>query len=68
MANDKNVLQTIGKFFKEVKVELQKVNWPNVNEVVSYTAVVIAVVLAVALFIGGIDLVFSKLIQPIILG
>ena len=67
MANEKNLFQTIGKFFREVKVELQKVNWPNMSEVMSYTTVVIVVVLAIAFFIGGIDLVFSRLIKPIIL-
>ena len=67
MANDKGIVEKVGKFLREVKIELQKVNWPNVNEVVSYTSVVIVVVLLVAFFIGGIDFLFSRLIRPIIL-
>ncbi|TDX49301.1 preprotein translocase subunit SecE [Orenia marismortui] len=57
----------VGKFFREVKAELKKVNWPKQKEVMSYTMVVIVTVLLVALFIGGIDFVFSSIIRPIIL-
>ncbi len=55
------------QFFREVRAELKKVNWPNLNEIASYTLVVIVAVLVVALFIGGIDLVVSNLLRPIIL-
>ncbi|AGB40188.1 preprotein translocase, SecE subunit [Halobacteroides halobius DSM 5150] len=64
---DKSALEKIKKFFREVKVELKKVNWPNQTELISYTGVVIAVVLLVGLFIGGVDAVFSQLIRPLIL-
>jgi preprotein translocase subunit SecE len=67
MSKSKGIFGAITKFLKEVKIELSKVNWPNSSELISYTAVVITVVLLVALFIGGVDLVFSNLIKPIIL-
>jgi preprotein translocase subunit SecE len=54
------------KFFREVKAELKKVNWPNQQEILSSTVVVIVTVLIISLFIGGIDLVFSNLIRPFI--
>lgn len=54
------------KFFREVKAELKKVNWPNQREILSSTVVVIVTVLIISLFIGGIDLVFSNLIRPFI--
>ena len=57
----------VKKFFREVKAELKKVNWPKQKKVLSYTMVVIVTVLLVASFIGGIDLVFSNIIRPIIL-
>ncbi|GAB6099834.1 hypothetical protein JCM16358_17130 [Halanaerocella petrolearia] len=67
MAKDKGTVDKVKKFFREVKAELRKVNWPNQNEVISYTGVVVFVVVVVGLFIGGIDLVFSQIIRPLIL-
>ncbi|WP_027339547.1 preprotein translocase subunit SecE [Halonatronum saccharophilum] len=55
------------KFFREVKAELKKVNWPNRDKLVSYTMVVIVSILLISLFIGGVDLVFSNLVRLIIL-
>ncbi|MGM0501589.1 MAG: preprotein translocase subunit SecE [Bacillota bacterium] len=62
----KSFWEKVKKFLQEVKIELKKVNWPNQKEVFSYTVVVLVTVLLVSLFIGGIDLVVSKLISPII--
>ncbi|OCL27851.1 preprotein translocase subunit SecE [Orenia metallireducens] len=64
---DKGAWGKTTKFFREVKAELKKVNWPNRKELVSYTMVVIVTVLLVALFIGGVDFVFANIIRPIIL-
>ncbi|MCK8828591.1 preprotein translocase subunit SecE [Natroniella acetigena] len=58
--------EKIKKFLREVKAELKKVNWPSKQEMVSYTMVVIVTVLLVSVFIGGVDLLFSSLIRPII--
>ncbi|MGM0369001.1 MAG: preprotein translocase subunit SecE [Bacillota bacterium] len=62
----RNFFEKTKKFLQEVKIELKKVNWPNKQEVVSYTVVVLVTVLFVAFFIGAIDLVVSKAISPII--
>ena len=53
------------KFLREVRIELTKVSWPNRQEVVASTVVVLVAVGFFALFIGGIDLVFVKLIQAL---
>ncbi|ADL11700.1 preprotein translocase subunit SecE [Acetohalobium arabaticum] len=66
MAED-SIFGKIKKFFREVKAELKKVNWPNQSVLLSYTTVVIVTVLAVMLFIGGVDLIFSRIITPLIL-
>lgn len=66
MAN-KGALEKMTKFFREVKAELKKVNWPNKKEMVSYTMVVVVTVLLVAAFIGLIDFGVSNIIRPIIL-
>jgi preprotein translocase subunit SecE len=62
----KGMLDKIKKFLREVKAELKKVNWPNREVLVSYTTVVIVTVLIIGIFIGGVDLIFSKIITPII--
>lgn len=57
----------IKKYFREVRAELRKVNWPNWNELLSYTTVVIVTVVFVAVFIGVVDFLFSKLIAPLVI-
>jgi preprotein translocase subunit SecE len=52
----------IKNFFREVKIELKKVVFPSRDEVVGSTKVVVVLVLIVAVFLGLIDLILSKLI------
>lgn len=53
-------------FFKEVRVELKKVTWPTRSEVIKYTIVVIAVSAIVGVYLGVLDLAFSKSIEAIL--
>lgn len=62
----KSTLDKIKKFLREVKAELKKVNWPNREVLISYTMVVIVTVIIMAIFIGGVDLIFSQIIRPLI--
>lgn len=48
-------------FLKEVKAELLKVVWPTRSEVVKLTIIVIGVSVAIGLYIGGLDFVFTKM-------
>lgn len=61
-------VQRIGRFLKEVRLELKKVIWPNRKELVSYTSIVIVTVLVVAVFIGAIDSLFASLLRLFIEG
>jgi len=63
----KNLLPKITTFLKEVKVELKKVNWPTKQETIKYTLIVIGVSLVVAIFLGGLDFIFTWLIDKFIL-
>ncbi len=54
------------QFLKEVRVELKKVTWPQRNEIIGSTAVVIVASFAVAFFLGFVDLVLQKLLGFII--
>lgn len=47
-------------FLKEVRAELARVVWPTRDEIVKLTIVVIAVSLAIGIYIGGLDLVLTK--------
>ncbi|MFW5984650.1 MAG: preprotein translocase subunit SecE [Halanaerobiaceae bacterium] len=54
-------------FLKKVKMELQKVNWPNREELTSYTAVVLITVTTLIIFIGVVDALFTQIITPLIM-
>lgn len=60
-------LGKIVKFFRQVKAELKKVNWPNQEEISSNTLVVIVTVITLIAFIGVIDLAFTNIITPLIM-
>lgn len=53
-------------FLKEVKEELVKVVWPTRKETIRLTVVVIAVSVGVGLFIGGLDIVFIKIVDTLL--
>lgn len=62
-----NFIQKTQSFFKEVYVEMRKVNWLSRTELLRYTAIVVAVTVIVAAFLGGLDYIFSTLIQKFII-
>ncbi len=54
------------RFFGEVKSELAKVTWPTKDQVVRLTGVVVVISLIVGLFIGALDLSFTKIVEFIV--
>ena len=60
------VFNKIKLFFKEVKNELKKVIFPSRDEVIDSTKVVVVLVLIIAIFLGGIDLLLSKLVGMVV--
>jgi len=62
-----DIPEKIADFFKEVGLEIKKVNWPSRQETIRYTLVVIGVSLVVALFLGGLDILFQYLLNRFIL-
>ncbi len=64
--NFKNVPFKIITFLKEVKLEMKKVNWPTRDKTIKYTLIVIGVSVAVAIFLGGIDFLFTTLLNRFI--
>ncbi len=53
-------------FLKQTKDELLKVVWPTRQEVIRLTGVVILISLIVGAFIGGLDFVFTQILQVVV--
>ena len=59
----------IGKtneFLTNVKSELKKVTWPTRKDTYASTMVVIMLVIISAIFLGGVDIILSRLIRLIL--
>jgi len=48
-------------FLKEVREELGKVAWPNREQTIRYTSLVIIVAVAVGAFLGALDYILTSL-------
>ncbi len=55
-------------FLTDVKVEVKKVTWPSRKEAIGGTMVVLVVVFLVALFLGILDTILSKIVESMISG
>lgn len=63
---DKPKKTDILAFLRSVKVELALVKWPNRQETVRLTIVVVIATLLIGAYIGGLDLLFTKLLTQLI--
>jgi len=59
----KNIFTNIISFFGEVKAEMKKVNWPTKKETMKNTTAVLGISFVVAIFLGGLDFVFTKVLN-----
>ena len=62
----KNKDMRVTSYFKEVRSEMRHVSWPSRKQTAVYTAVVVGVSLAVAVYLGALDYIFTAVIQTII--
>jgi preprotein translocase subunit SecE len=53
-------------YFKEVRAEMRHVTWPSRTQAIVYTAVVVAVSLLTALYLGLWDFLFTSFIKVVI--
>ena len=65
--NFKNIPNKIFTFLKEVRLEMKKVNWPTRQETIRYTLIVLGISAAIAIFLGGLDFVFTTLLNKFVL-
>ena len=56
------MLEKLRSFLREVRVEMEKVTWPGRKEVQAATLVIIALVVLLAVFIGAVDFVVSRVL------
>ena len=61
-----NIITKSTQFLREVKVELKKVAWPSRKQTIGSTAVVIALVMIISLFLGVVDFGISSLIRIVL--
>jgi len=54
-------------FLKEVKMEIQKINWPTKDRTLRYTLIVIGISIVIAIFLGGMDFLFTTVFNQFIL-
>ncbi len=56
------------QFFQEAWVELKKTSWPNQDVLTKSTSVVLALVVAVAVWVGAIDKILGLITKPLFYG
>ena len=54
------------QFLSEVKGEVKKVTWPSKKEAMGGTSVVLVVVFLMAVFLGLVDLLLSKIVEALL--
>ncbi|HET8577997.1 MAG TPA: preprotein translocase subunit SecE [Methylomirabilota bacterium] len=59
-------VRKVQEFFREVAAEFRRVNWPSRAEVAASTVVVLAVVFALALYLGLVDVILSRIVGVIL--
>lgn len=61
------IIQKVNVFFKEVIVEMKRVAWLSNKDVWRYTFIVLGITAGVAIFLGGLDYIFTNGIKFFIL-
>jgi len=61
------MISKITAFFKEVRLETKRVNWPTRTQIFNYTLIVLGISGAVAVFLGGIDFILTTILNRFIL-
>ncbi|MCH7504708.1 preprotein translocase subunit SecE [PVC group bacterium] len=61
-----NWIGKIKEYFKNVKLEMQKVSWPTKSDIKGSTSVVIVTLFIVGAFIGAVDFLLSSVIGLLI--
>ncbi len=63
LGNVTDFFRQIAQFFREVKVELQKVTFPTRQETVGSTVVVLVLTVILAVYLGFSDWALARIVQ-----
>ncbi len=61
-----NIFQGISHWWRETVGELRKVTWPTFSDALALTRVVLVITVIMAIILGLMDFVFSKLINLLV--
>jgi preprotein translocase subunit SecE len=61
-----NIFQGIARWWRETVGELRKVTWPTFPDAIKLTRVVLVITFIMAIILGLMDFVFSKLIHLLV--
>lgn len=61
-----SLIERVTRYFREVLVELRKVDWPSRQELTAMTIVVVVVLALMSIYLGLWDLVFGWLFQQVL--
>ncbi|MGQ9681486.1 MAG: preprotein translocase subunit SecE [Anaerolineae bacterium] len=56
----------VTRYLRETRAELRKVVWPTRREATRLSIIVVSVTVAMSIFLGGLDYVFSRLIGLVV--
>lgn len=54
-------------YLGEARFELKKVSWPSRRETIRYTVAVVLMSIGLAAFLGGLDFLFARLVDRLVL-
>jgi len=60
------VWRSVFSYLKDVKTEMANVTWPTKNTVQQMTATVLVVSIVVGLYIGGLDAIFTTVLNKLL--
>ena len=63
VAKPKHWVRATREFFRDVAAEMKKVTWPQRNEIVGTTVVVIAATLVFSIYLWACDVIFYRAIN-----
>ncbi|MFA5355477.1 MAG: preprotein translocase subunit SecE [Candidatus Paceibacterota bacterium] len=61
-----NIASKAITYFKEVRLEMKKVNWPSREQTTKYTLIVIGMALVVSAYLGSLDFLFNTLLDKFV--
>ena len=60
------ITDRVAEYLRDTRGELRKVSWPTRKQATNLTMIVLAVTVAMAIFLGALDFVFAALVRLIV--